>query len=49
MRLLRKMKLVHAVVGVIIIAVVSMGANELLGILNMKKINNNMEDMYTTD
>jgi methyl-accepting chemotaxis protein len=46
MKFLRRTKLVQAIIGIVVIAVVSMGANELLGILNMKKINNNMENMY---
>lgn len=46
MKILTKMKLVNAVIALVIIAVVSMGVNELLATLRMKNINDSMSDMY---
>lgn len=46
MKLLKKMKLINAVIALVIIAVASIGANELLANLNMRKINNNMSALY---
>jgi methyl-accepting chemotaxis protein len=44
--MLKKLRLANAVIALVVIAIISMGVNELLGILNMKKINDNMTDMY---
>lgn len=49
MKLFKKMKLVNAVITLVVIAVISMGANEFLAASAMKKVNGNMSNMYSNN